>query len=242
MSFNIRYDNPDDVVKWKERKWSVSTVIHENDIVGLQEVLVHQLEFLKEQRPEYKVVGVGRDDGKQAGEFAPILIDTSKFEVTDWRTIWLSPTPEDTASVGWDAALTRIATMAKISSLVGGHKLFVINTHFDHQGKTAREESARLIKKYVDAVPEDHAVVVLGDLNAEPDSEVIDILTTGRLADLFYLRDGFDTYVGFENEFAKRIDYILYDNVIHSTMATVNSQVDEFNCSDHVAISMKFDF
>ena len=74
------------------------------DIVGFQEVLHNQLQDLKELLGEgYDHVGVGRDDGKEKGEYSPIFWDKELFEVVRWKSVWLSPTPEVPGSVGWDA-------------------------------------------------------------------------------------------------------------------------------------------
>lgn len=70
MSFNIRYDNPEDSLdNWRYRKDRVANAIHfyDVDILGTQEVLHNQLEDLKLRLPEYGVVGVGREDVKRKG-------------------------------------------------------------------------------------------------------------------------------------------------------------------------------
>src|SRR5689334_5547293 len=113
MSWNIRYNNPDDGINaWPNRKDWVAEMIIDNkiDIAGFQEVLLDQLDDLKVRLPELDVYGVGRDDGKTAGEFSPIFFRRDRFERVDQSTFWLSPTPDRTASRGWDAALPRIAS------------------------------------------------------------------------------------------------------------------------------------
>src|SRR3546814_18448319 len=64
-------------------------------------------------------------------------------------TFWLSPTP-DVPSKGWDAALPRIATWARLRDRTADRDLLVVNTPFDHVGEVAREESARQLRRWID--------------------------------------------------------------------------------------------
>ncbi len=116
-TFNIRYDNPaDSLNNWKYRKDTVAAFIKANqlDIVGMQEVLHNQLEDLKQRLPEYAEVGVGREDGKTQGEYAPLFYRKDRFEALDSNTFWLSQYPDSVGFIGWDGACTRIATWAKL--------------------------------------------------------------------------------------------------------------------------------
>ena len=63
--------------------WCSSMVF---DIFGTQEGKYHQLQDLKNAMPGYDYIGVGRDDGKQAGEYSAIFYRTGKFEVLDHGT------------------------------------------------------------------------------------------------------------------------------------------------------------
>lgn len=70
----------------------------------MQEVYHNQLNDIAHLLgPTYGHVGVGRDDGKRAGEYSPIFYDRTKFELVKWKTIWLSPRPDVPGSKGWDA-------------------------------------------------------------------------------------------------------------------------------------------
>jgi endonuclease/exonuclease/phosphatase family metal-dependent hydrolase len=171
MSWNIRYNNPDDGVNaWPHRKDWVAEIISENkvDIAGFQEVLVGQLEDLKQRLPEMDAYGVGRDDGQAAGEFSPIFYRRDRFEMLEKSTFWLSPTPEQIGSKGWDAALPRIASWLKLKDRQSGIVFFVVNTHFDHKGSQARTESAGLIVRKLRKEFSEHPVVLTGDFNTTP--------------------------------------------------------------------------
>lgn len=179
MSWNIRYNNPDDGVNaWPNRKDWVAEIVVKNkvDIAGFQEVLVGQLEDLKARLPEMDVYGVGRDDGRNAGEFTPIFFRRDRFELVEKSTFWLSPTPDKTASKGWDAALPRIASWVQLRDRQTGTVFYMINTHFDHRGAEARAESASILLKHLREIFNDHPVILTGDLNTTPDSAPYNIL------------------------------------------------------------------
>jgi len=182
MTFNIRYDNPDDGPNaWPNRKQLVASTIHfhKADIVGLQEVLAHQLEDLSEMLPLYQWIGVGRDDGKAAGEFSPVLYRPDRLILKESGTFWLSETP-NRVSRGWDAACNRIVTWGRFQlrfpTDVPNQELYVFNTHFDHRGEIARKESALLVRKKVLEISGEKPFILTGDFNAVPDSEPVRLL------------------------------------------------------------------
>lgn len=180
MSFNIRYDNPQDLnFSWNFRKERVASMIrfHQADLCGLQEVLLHQLYGLLDDLPDYGYIGVGREDGVQAGEFSPILYDKKRFFPIAHDTFWLSETPDIKGSLGWDAVCKRIVTWAMFKDNVTQKVFFHFNTHFDHFGETAKIQSAYLLKERLSEISKDQPAVVTGDFNSTPDSKVYDILT-----------------------------------------------------------------
>ena len=189
MSFNIRYDNPSDGADaWPNRRTRVASLIlfYSPEILGLQEVLLHQRDQLSEDLGSYAFLGGGRDDGVEAGEFAPIAYQTDRLEPLEQGHFWLSATP-DKPSVGWDAALPRIATWARFEDRTSGGRILALNTHFDHRGKEARLQSARLIGDWIDQQSTAcETVVLLGDFNAPPSEAAYQEIVLGgaqRLVD-----------------------------------------------------------
>ncbi len=181
MSYNIRLDVKSDGENWWEnRKDKVAGLMkyYAADFIGGQEVQHHQLVYLKEQLSGYDHIGVGRDDGKEKGEYSCIFYNKEKFKPVKQGTFWLSQTP-DSVSMGWDAVCNRVCTWGLFSSLKGKKKVWVFNTHFDHMGKQARVESAKLILKKMKELTagNDHPVVFMGDLNSRPEDEPVSILT-----------------------------------------------------------------
>jgi endonuclease/exonuclease/phosphatase family metal-dependent hydrolase len=180
MTFNIRFDNPaDGINSWEKRRAFVVENLDRisPDIIGMQEALERQCVYLKENLHGYDYRGTGRDDGKNGGEYSPVFYRTDRFSVLDWGTFWLSSTPSDTGSVGWDAALTRICTWVKFTEKASGNQFYYLNTHFDHMGKTARIESAKLILDFINKDAKDLPVILTGDFNSSPAEEPYRILT-----------------------------------------------------------------
>lgn len=187
-TFNIRYDNPaDQSNNWQFRKDTVTRFIQaqDMDIVGMQEVLHNQLEDLLQRLPGYKSIGVGRDDGKTKGEYAPILYKEDRFEVLDSNTFWLSQYPDSIGFIGWDGACTRIATWAKMKDRQSGKIFMAVNTHFDHVGVTARREGALLIIRKIKEIVGDRPAVLTGDFNVNDQSEAYRTITSNA----FVLKD-----------------------------------------------------
>ena len=180
MSFNIRYDNPEDSLdNWRYRKDRVANAIHfyDVDILGTQEVLHNQLEDLKLRLPEYGVVGVGREDGKEKGEYSALWYKKDRFNVLDSGYFWLSETPEVAGSKGWDGACERIASWVKLQDKVSDKEYFALNTHLDHVGGMARREGISLMLDRVNELSDGLPVIVTGDFNSEPESDVIKRVT-----------------------------------------------------------------
>lgn len=180
MSFNVRYDNPaDSLDNWAYRRERVAQAInfYAADIVGTQEVLHNQLKYLKSQLKDYGVVGVGRDDGAEKGEYAALWYRTDRFDLVKSGNFWLSETPDVKGSLGWDGACVRIATWARLRDKATGRELLALNTHLDHVGVTARREGITLILDSVSAMRGDLPVVVTGDFNSTPESDVVAHIT-----------------------------------------------------------------
>lgn len=167
-TFNVRYDNPSDPLKWTERRDEVAQIVGFYDIVGLQEALPHQVEDVAVRLPWMSHVGQGRDaDG--GGEACPIFYNHDKWELLHHETLWLSADWKTPGAVGWSADLPRIVTVAWFHQVETGRRVRVYNTHWSHVSAEAREGSARLIAS-LDAIHMADATVVLGDFNEEADA------------------------------------------------------------------------
>ncbi len=220
MTYNIRYNNPaDSLDAWPNRVERVAGLMrfHQADVIGIQEALRGQLDDLQRRLPNHRWVGVGRDDGADGGEFSPIFYNQFRLKLLDHGTFWLSETPEVPGSIGWDAAITRVATWAQFEFRPTNDVFWVFNAHFDHRGETARNESAALLRDQANALAGDAPVIITGDFNFTPDAQGYAALTTGEkplwdtrtLSTEPYGPEG--TWAGFavqSEPLTRRIDYI----------------------------------
>lgn len=179
MTFNIRYNTAADSLNaWTYRKDKVASQIlfHEAHIIGVQEALHDQMIDLQQRLPKYKYAGVGRDDGKEKGEYSAIFYDTTRLQALQTKTFWLSETPEVAGSKSWDAAITRIITWIKFRDKKTKKIFFAFNTHFDHIGQVARRESAKILLQNVKKIAGTIPAVITGDFNAQPADEPIRVI------------------------------------------------------------------
>jgi len=163
MTYNIRYNNPNDGENaWPKRKELVANLVrfHQVDLLGVQEALKDQMDDLSQLLPEFNWIGAGRDDGREKGEYSSILFRKERFALLQQRTFWLSATPEQAGSIGWDAAITRVCTWGKFKDKQTGKIFFLFNSHFDHVGERARLESAGLILKNIQALAKVEPIIV----------------------------------------------------------------------------------
>lgn len=218
LSYNIRYDNPDEGEdRWINRKERLTGLIryHAPDLIGTQEALYNQVKDVADALPQYAWYGVGRDDGKEAGEFSAIFYNKSKFQLVDKGTFWLSPEP-DKPTKGWDAAIVRVCSWVKLKRQSTGKEVFFFNTHFDHKGQQARERSAALIREKIKEIAGNAPVILSGDFNTNDASPPYQTLTKDQqLQDAktvsdtgHYGPDG--SFSGFDisNPLGERIDFI----------------------------------
>lgn len=249
MTWNIRLDTPNDGDNaWKYRKSGFCAHLSEEsaDIVGFQEVLHNQLIDLQDCLSDYSHVGVGRADGKQGGEYSPVFFKRDRFTLIESGTTWLSNTPNIPGSVGWDAALERIVSWAKLADMKTGDTVVVMNTHFDHVGQKARENSAILMLELTEKLAPGSPLIIMGDLNADPDNPAYKRFISAGLIDARIVAAGFEgqrpTYTGFDND---PMNDALIDFILHTphfeTIDYVVRPVNNGNqyLSDHLPVVAK---
>ena len=188
MSFNIRLNvDSDKENSWTNRKQDAVDLLsyYHPDYFGVQEALPEQMKDIKNGLKNYDYVGVGRDDGKEKGEFSAIFYDTERLQVIKSGTFWLSETPEK-PSKGWDAAYNRVCTYAVFKDKKSKKGFLAMNLHFDHVGNVARVKSADLILKKIKEInPKNLPLTLSGDFNLTDDTEPIKIISQ-NLKDSFY--------------------------------------------------------
>ena len=252
MSFNIRLSLSDDFDgenSWVLRREAVVEMINEvnPDLFGIQEGLLGQVNYMGEHLPEYGFYGVARNDGPNTGESNAVFYKKSRFELLKSTTFWLSETPDE-VSVGWDAAFHRIVTMVRLLDKNSGQELYFYNTHFDHIGKVAREESGKLIvSRMKSLIPYDAPVVLTGDFNAGYNDPILDpieeYMTSARRA--APVTDSLNTFNSWgkiaPEEGGKIIDHIYFRNLIPSLFKTLTcSYAGVDYISDHYPVIAVF--
>lgn len=227
-SYNIRYRNADDEAQghlWQKRCQVIcDQVSYEHpDAFGAQEVLKPQLDDMLHRLPLYDFVGVGRDDGHEAGEYAPIFYRRDRLEKHSDGHFWLSPTPEK-PTLGWDAACIRICTWAQFRVRESGEVFFFFNLHTDHVGVRARRESALLVMQRIEKLAGKQGRVVLtGDFNVDQTDETYALFTAnGRLR---------DAYAVAKQRFAENGTFNSFDPTLKTT-----SRIDHVFISPNLAV------
>lgn len=222
MTYNIRMNTEADGVNaWPLRKDKVAGLIrfHQVDIFGVQEALLVQMNDLKSSLPEYDCYGVGRDDGNEEGEFMTIFYKKDRFEKLNAGTFWLNENTEK-PGLGWDAVCNRTCTWIKFKDKSTKKLFFAFNTHFDHRGRVAREESAKLILKFMATINKDNLPMFLtGDFNsskeAAPIQKILTVLFDSRDKCVTAPYGPQGTSGGFEVKDSKRvIDYIFINQKV----------------------------
>lgn len=259
MSYNLRLDTPDDGVnQWPKRKDKVVALItkHNPDIIGVQEALHHQLQDLIKMLPDYSYCGLGRDDGKEKGEYSAILFRNSRFGLLDTKTYWLSETMDLPGSKSWDAAITRVFTTARFFDRDTQKNFVMVNTHFDHIGKEARLMSSKIIKSFLAGMESINSkgeqasvpVIVSGDFNSEPTEEPY--LNMVNEKDEFLLFDSrpasstAGTYCGFKvgGMPCKTIDFIFHTKEwVMRNYQVITDNDGTYYPSDHLPVLVDFD-
>ena len=252
MTYNIRLSvDSDKENSWNNRKQETMALMsyYHPDYFGVQEAVPQQMIDIKTNLKDYDFVGVGRDDGKNQGEYSAIFYDKNKLEVTKSGTFWLSETPEK-PSKGWDAAYNRVCTYAFFKIKKTGKQFLAMNLHFDHVGDVARVNSAKLILEKIKKLnPKNVPLTLTGDFNLTDDSEPIKIISKS-LDNVFYHSKKTHygpkgTFTGFDiNTIPQdRIDYIFVKGFEVLSNRTINDRRENLLYpSDHFPILAEINF
>ncbi len=260
VSANLRTSSaPDGDNAWPLRKDGALALLRglAPDVLGVQEALAEQHDAVAAALPGHMAVGGGRDDGRRKGEFSSLFLRRARFELLDSGQFWLSPTPDVPGSMGWDAAYPRVCAWARVRDRRNGRELLVANTHFDHLGVLAREQSARLIVARLRAVarargPDAPAppILLLGDFNSDEHSSAYRALLDAGLGDAYrsaHPQAAADelTFHGFKGlATGRRIDFIFNGpqlRVVDASIERTPLASGRFP-SDHYFVTARFEW
>lgn len=251
MSFNIRLNvTSDSLNAWPYRVDKVVSQVmyHEVDLLGVQEARPEQMDDLRAKLTRYRSIGGGRDNGTDQGEASALFYDTTRLVSLANGMFWLSKTPEVPGSLGWDAQITRMVTWSKFRDKKSKKIFFAFNTHFDHIGKEARRESAKMVLAKVKELAGNTPAVITGDFNAIPSDEPIQVITDK--SNPLHLTDSRElsktghygptgTFTGFQSKERDDfpIDYIFVKGAWKvRTHATISQTWQGRFASDHFAV------
>ena len=254
ISFNVRYSSAPEIDgdnRWELRRDAAVKMVAQQKplVMGLQEACPDQIDFLDLNLTGYKHIGVGRDDGKRAGEMMAIYYDTTRLTLLDSGTFWLSETPEK-VSLGWDAACNRTCTWGHFKMKDTDFEFLYFNTHLDHLGSLARKNSIKLIvAKMTELNPDNLPVFLSGDFNSTTDDPIFDPLKASLkdAREVSAISDKIITYNGFgtvtDNPNTRKewvIDHIFFSGVNPMAFMVLNGNYGVPFISDHYPISFKF--
>ena len=263
MTFNIRYANPNDPVVWDERRLMQVDLIkqYSPDVIGIQEGLKEQVDYLMDRLPEYVVVGEGRKGGDD-DEHMAIFYKSKRFRLRELDSFWLSETPEIAGS-GPDVN-PRMVTWARFAFITrpptgrtrqhpsdyrgawNTQEFYFFNTHFFTGRHTlAKNNSAQLVMDRTRELRDfghwskHRPVFLVGDFNSRPGSKVHKILVGESDSD----SDEGSLFRDSTDREGRRIDWILY----RGRVKAVNYEEIDYNVegkypSDHLPIIADFEF
>ena len=255
MSFYIRYGTANDGDhSWTYRKDMVFQVIDESDcdFIGLQEAMIFQIEEIIRNCPSYKYIGVTREINPAEGEATPILWNSTKWDLLEGKTLWLSEMPEKPGSKSWDTSLPRIFTWGRFVHRATKREVIVFNTHYDHRSAEARFNSSRLLVEYINNMMKGTGTILLGDFNAAESQPPIEYLTsnpTRPLLDVYrFLHaepgEADMTFYGWDEHkpgTGKRLDYIFAaGNLVPLSAKVVTFNIGGNYPSDHMPVMAEF--
>jgi endonuclease/exonuclease/phosphatase family metal-dependent hydrolase len=248
MTYNLRYASPSGPNAWPDRRPLVSDCIRgiDPDLFGTQEGLYHQVKDLASDLPAYDWIGLGRDGGSK-GEFMAVFYRKDRFEPLEYDHFWLSDTPDVVASTTWGNSNRRMVTWVRFLDRETQRQFHFWNTHFDHQIQEAREKSATLIRRRVEALETDLPVLLVGDFNARAgDNQAYTTLAgDGPFTDSWTVAEaregeGLNTFNGFRagpHTGGSRIDWVLFKGPVKVTRAAiVVCERDGQHASDHFPV------
>ena len=250
ISFNVRVgsENGTDPMDWPARRKSVKPLLTKENptVIGLQEALRHQMNYIALEMEGYSSYGLGRDDGKDAGEIMAIFWNDSQVERKRTGTFWLSEGGPEVPLKGWDASYMRTATWGEFVVRRTGQKFFFLNTHVDNDGSKAKVQSIILIKKKIEELnPNGYPVIITGDFNAELSHTMFEPFTVDSLfVDARSTAPATDTratYHGF-GKYNSKIDHIFYSGLEALEYRTINRTYEGVTyISDHYPIAALFE-
>ncbi len=218
------------------------------DIIGFQEVIAPQLEYLEAVMPDYLFLGQGRQEDFK-GEGLYMAIKKSTLMLCGLDIFWISPEPYVPASrFETQSPYPRICIDVLVRHKETGKMLRVYDVHLDHIDDTdAKEQGMEVV---LEKIAEDQKklpaeVILLGDFNEQPDGRATRFLNNFEKIKLTDITSEIPyTWHGFGSPDPNlKIDYIFVSEKLVDTVQKVEVWDDYQNglyFSDHFPVSAVF--
>jgi len=260
MTYNLKFASPTFEPSWEVRRDMQLEMIrqYDPDIIGTQEGLKEQVDYLAEHLPGYMVVGEGRQGGDD-DEHMAIFIKRAKFRLRELQSFQLSKTPEVIGS--GPEVNPRMVTWVRLAFLTGpiageespypqdyrGHwentqEFYLFNTHYFNRRDQAlaRLNASKLISERVKALErfgewtQERPVFLMGDFNCRPGSPPYNVFVEGEVPG----DPGLFTDTSTDHN---EIDWVLYKGPVQVLKyEEVDYNVNGVYPSDHNPIYVEF--
>ena len=250
MSFNVLVARDiEGPARWSGRRDALVQVIADADpdLLGTQELLREQADFITARLPQYAWFGHGRrGDGAADDEHMGVFYHRERMRLLDSGHFWLSDTPDVPGSITWGTRYPRMASWGLFERIADGKRLYLLNTHMPYRDEdaTARERGATLILRHIAGLPADLPVVLVGDFNDIPGHPPHRALTAvlGDAWEHAPRRSGPEgTGHWFEGRAERRLDWVLSRGLRPRTVRHLDDAVDGVLPSDHYPVLVEFD-
>ena len=244
MSYNVYVSDLPPYTHAKRADGVIKNILSADpDVLGLQEANPDWMDRVSSALTGYAFVGVGRDDGKNKGEYSPVFYKKDKYELINGGTFWFSETP-DKPSATWSSAYKRICSWAVLKDRETGFTFAAFNSHWDHISVPSRNNSSELLLSKIEEYAPDLPVVIIGDFNCKAKTVAYKTLIDGGFVDAMYTAPEADTvgsfhgYTRTSTEGELPIDHILFksSNGVADTYRVITDRYDGMYPSDHFPI------
>ena len=249
MSFNVR--TPADTEagrRWDDRRDAMVSVIKDARpaVMGTQELVKAQADYLTGRLPGYRWFGEGRRGG-EGDEHMGIFYDAAVVALEQSGNFWLSDTPEVAGSVSWGHPYPRMVTWGLFKRLDDGRRFYLLNTHLPYreEDEDARVRGAKAILAHIATLPAGTPVVLTGDFNSEPGSATYKAFTAAlrdARTQVQAPRGPQKTFHDFSGQATKELDWVLLRGFTARSFDTVEAKVNGVLPSDHFPLVVSLDW
>lgn len=249
ISFNVR--TPADTApgkRWMDRREAMVTTIRQAHpaVMGTQELVKEQADYLASQLPDYRWFGEGRRGGDD-DEHMGVFYDSKAVALEQSGNFWLSDTPDVAGSISWGNLFPRMVTWGLFRRMEDGRRFYLFNTHLPYrdEDEPSRVRGAQAIIAHLKTLPADIPVVVTGDFNSEPGGPTYTALTAAlkdARTQVAAPRGPKNTFHDFTGKATTELDWVLVRGFTARDFATVDARVDRILPSDHFPLVVELDW